>query len=284
MSSRKRKRLSVWGVLARLGLPLRGGCGGDRDAIIEHVFDTASRLTFRSQDGEPIGGDDFLVSVFESLGTTKNWPGCGTPEWETLRFQALTKVVERLGREGLYDCISVGADGTPALTGNETDGEQGGGGSDATETPDGDGGRKSPTAEDEGLTLHNGDQSQTAKDKNPDPRTGVQVGRALIRRCQRNPDGWLRCVDRVTPYRVLVQWAKETCPGASAESLAALMDGLRLVRWWEDDGHILGGEILHSLEAELERGCENEQWMLVESDFEDAIRRLRSVFEKLSLL
>ena len=88
----------------------------------------------------------------------------------------------------------------------------------------------------------------------------------------------------MTPYRVLAQWASETCPGVAAESLAALMDGLREVWWWDDDGHIQGAEMLAVLEAEIAEGCGDEQWMLVVSDFEAAVRRLRDVFERLCLL
>jgi|GEM_PF-2515677 len=61
-----RKRLSVWGILARRGLT------GDHDEIIQHVFEMASRVTLRSGDGEPLDGGDFLVGVFEWLGTTKD--------------------------------------------------------------------------------------------------------------------------------------------------------------------------------------------------------------------
>ncbi len=279
MASRKRRRLSAWGILARLGHN-----GDDRDEIVQHVFDATARLTLRGDDGEPLDGDDYLVGLFEALGTTKTWPSCGSPEWERLRYQALTQVVRRLGREGLYDCISVGGEGTPALTGKPTDGEHDASGSDTTETPDGGGGGKSSTTEDEELVSDDGDESRTAKDKNPDPRAGVQVLRAYIRRGQRNPDGWFRGVDRMTPYKVIARWASQTCPGVATESLVALLDALREVRWWDDDGHIIGGEMLRVLESELEAGCGHEQWMLVVSDFEDAVGRLRRVFEKLCLV
>jgi len=62
------------------------------------------------------------------------------------------------------------------------------------------------------------------------------------------------------------------------------LDGLREVKWWDDDGHLLGGELISFLESELEEGRDHEQWLLVVSDFDEAIQRLRSVFEKLSLL
>ena len=88
----------------------------------------------------------------------------------------------------------------------------------------------------------------------------------------------------MTPYKVIARWASETCPGVPRESLVALRDSLREVRFWDDDGHIIGGAFLQYLEAELEAGCEHKQWMLVVSDFEDAIGRLRGVFEKLCLL
>ena len=255
----KKKRLSVWGILAHLGHK-----DDDHDDVIQHVFEMASRVTLRSEDGKPMDGGDYLVEVFESLGTTATWPSCGSPEWVRLRQVALRRVVARLAREGLLDAIAVGC-ATDAEC--ETDVE-------------------TPAARDEGSGSDSidGDMAQAAKDENPDPRTGVQVGRALIRRCQRNPEAWFKCVDRITPYRVLVQWAKETCPAASAESLAALMDGMRLVRWWDDDGHVLGAEMLRVLEAEIEEGCGDERWMLVVSDFEAAVGRLRSVFERLCLL
>ncbi len=101
MASGKRKRLSVWGILARLGHK-----GDDHDEIVQHVFEMASRVTVRGDDGEPIDGDDYLDGVFESLGTTKDWPGCGSPEWVRLRQVALRKVVARLAQEGLLDAIA----------------------------------------------------------------------------------------------------------------------------------------------------------------------------------
>ena len=263
MASRKN---SVWAVLERLGHK------GSRDDTIQHVFEMASRVTVRSDSGEQIDGDDFLVEVFESLGSTKDWPACGDPAWCRLRLQALTIVVSRLGREGLLDCLSVGSEGTPTPSDTET-----GKPMDATDGDKDDGGLNAGEGESERET--------PADDgKNPDRRIGVEVGRALIRRCRRNPNGWSRCVERITPYLVLMQWAKETCPGVPTESLTELMDGLRVVRWFDDDGHIIGGEMLRTLESELEAGRGHEQWMLVVSDFETAIQRLRSVFEKLSLL
>ena len=254
----KKKRISAWGILARLG---HTG-DHDQDEIVQFVFDAASRVTLRRDGGEPLDGDNFLVETFEALGTTKTWPSCGSPEWERLRSLALTTVVRRLGREGLLDCLSVGSEGTPAPsdreTGEPTDGEHDGGESDTSDDTDGD------------------DAS--------DPRVGVQAYRAMIRRGRRNPSGWFRLVNRETPYRVIVRWAAEACPDVPTESLVALLDALREVRWWDDDGHIIGGELLRILEAELEEGCGHEQWILVVSDFERAIQRLRSVFERLCLL
>ncbi len=55
MASRKN---SVWAVLERLGHK------GSRDDTIQHVFEMASRVTVRSDSGEQIDGDDFLVEVF----------------------------------------------------------------------------------------------------------------------------------------------------------------------------------------------------------------------------
>ena len=97
----KKKRLSVLGVMARLGHT------GDEYEIIQYVFEMTSRVTLRSGDGDPIDGDDFLVELFESLGTTKDWPACGSAEWERLRLVALRRVVARLAREGLLDCVAV---------------------------------------------------------------------------------------------------------------------------------------------------------------------------------
>ena len=97
----KKKRLSVWGILARLGHR------GDHDDIIQHVFDATSRVTLRSHDGKPLDGDSFLCAVFDSLGSTKDWPACGSSEWERLRLTALRRVVARLASEGLLDCVAV---------------------------------------------------------------------------------------------------------------------------------------------------------------------------------
>jgi hypothetical protein len=97
--------MSVWDVLARLGHR------GDRDEIIQHVFEAASRATFRSDGGEPVDGGDFLVETFEALGTSKDWPPCGGREWTRLREQAIRRVLARCAREGLLDAVSVGRSG-----------------------------------------------------------------------------------------------------------------------------------------------------------------------------
>ncbi len=236
MSSRKRKRLSVWDVLGRLGHAVRAGhAGDDHDEIIQHIFERTSRLTLHSDDGEPMSGDDFLASVFELLGTSTESPGVGTPEWERLRTVALRRVVARLSREGLLDSIAVGS----VTDARDMD-------SDCETNSD------SPATKGEGSDATDGDETSSAKGgeqvgevETPatdggsiDPRIGVQVFRSYIRRDRRNPDGWFRGVERDTPYTVLVQWAKETCPGVAAESLAELMDRLRAVRWWDVDGVI----------------------------------------------
>ena len=195
MASRKPR--SVWTLLERLGHPLRGGDKGDREETIQHIFEMASRVTVRSDDGKPIDGDVFLVETFEALGGTKDWPACGSSEWVRLREVALRRVVARLAREGLLDAIAVGratdAEGemeTPAAKdeGSASDGEQDGGGSDTT-----------------GAEAVDVDMAQAAKDENPNPRTGVQVGRALIRRCQRNPKGLVQ-----------VRGSRDAVPGACA--------------------------------------------------------------------
>ncbi len=99
--AKKRKRLSVWGVLARLGHT------GDHDDIIQHVFEVTSRVTLRTHDDKPLDGNSFLCAVFDSLGSTEDWPACGSPEWERLRLTALRRVVARLASEGLLDCVAV---------------------------------------------------------------------------------------------------------------------------------------------------------------------------------
>lgn len=99
--AKRKKRLSVWGVLARLGHT------GDQDDIIQHVFEATSRVTLRSHDGKPLDGDNFLCAVFDSLGSNKDWPACGSSDWERLRQDALRRVVARLAREGLLDCVAV---------------------------------------------------------------------------------------------------------------------------------------------------------------------------------
>ena len=100
-----KRRMTVWQLLARLGHR------GDRDEIIQHVFEAASRVTFRSDGGEPLDGGDYLVEVFESLGTTRDWPPCGSREWTRLREIAVRRILARLAREGLLDAVSVGRSG-----------------------------------------------------------------------------------------------------------------------------------------------------------------------------
>ena len=100
-----KRRMSAWQVLARLGHR------GDRDEIIQHVFEATSRVALRSDGGEPLDGGDFLVEVFEALGTTRDWPPCGSREWARLRVAALRKIIARLAREGLLDAVAVGNDG-----------------------------------------------------------------------------------------------------------------------------------------------------------------------------
>jgi hypothetical protein len=101
--------MTVWQLLARLGHR------GDRDGIIQHVFEATSRVALRSGGGEPMDGGDFLVEVFESLGTTRDWPPCGGYEWTRLREIAVRKILARLAREGLLDAVAIGGgDGTAA--------------------------------------------------------------------------------------------------------------------------------------------------------------------------
>ena len=108
-----KRRLSVWQLLARLGHR------GERDGIIQHVFEATSRVALRSGGGEPLDGGDFLVEVFEALGTTTDWPPCGGRDWARLRVAALRKIIARLAREGLLDAVAVGGDrGATAPEGN----------------------------------------------------------------------------------------------------------------------------------------------------------------------
>ena len=95
----KKKRLSVWGILARLGHR------GDHDDIIQHVFDATSRVTLRSHDGRPLDGDDFLCGVFDRLGTSRSWPPCGSAAWVRLRLAPVRPVAARLGTEGVRVCV-----------------------------------------------------------------------------------------------------------------------------------------------------------------------------------
>ena len=99
--AKRKKRLSVWGVLARLGHT------GDHDDIIQHVFEVTSRVTLWSDDGELVNGGDFLCAVYDSLGSTKDWPGVGSDAWLRLRLVALRRVIARLASEGLLDCVAV---------------------------------------------------------------------------------------------------------------------------------------------------------------------------------
>jgi hypothetical protein len=108
-----KRRMSVWDALARLGHR------GDRDAIIQHLFETTSRVTLRSGGGEPLDGGDFLVETFEALGTTKDWPPSGSRQWTRLREVAVRRIIARLAREGLLDAVAVGGDrGATAPEGN----------------------------------------------------------------------------------------------------------------------------------------------------------------------
>jgi hypothetical protein len=114
--------MTVWQLLARLGHR------GDRDAIIQHVFEAASRVTFRSEDGgEPVDGGDFLVETFEALGTTEDWPPSGSRQWTRLREVAVRRILARLAREGLLDAVAVGGDrGATAPDGTDARARQAG--------------------------------------------------------------------------------------------------------------------------------------------------------------
>jgi hypothetical protein len=110
-----KRRTSVWDVLARLGHR-----GGDRDGIIQHVFEATSRVALRSGGGEPLDGGDFLVETFEALGTTKDWPPSGSRQWTRLREVAVRRILARLACEGLLDAVAVGGDRGAAAPGGES--------------------------------------------------------------------------------------------------------------------------------------------------------------------
>jgi hypothetical protein len=103
-----KRTMTVWQLLARLG---HRGDREDRENIIQHVFEATSRVALRSDGGEPLDGGDYLVEVFESLGTTRDWPPCGGREWTCLREVAVRRILARLAREGLLDAVSVGRSG-----------------------------------------------------------------------------------------------------------------------------------------------------------------------------
>ncbi len=73
----RRRRLSVWGVLRKLGHPLRGGdsalrigCPDDRDAVIQHVFETVGGMSVSSSDGDVAAGTpEVLHYLHDVLGS-----------------------------------------------------------------------------------------------------------------------------------------------------------------------------------------------------------------------
>jgi len=263
----QRKKQSVWGVLARLGLK---GDRGDRDEIIQHVFETTSRLTVRSASGEPIEGGDFLVGVFESLGSAKDWPPVGGREWSRLRSKALGIVMRKLATEGLLDAIAVGAEGvSPAhIPGTSAD----------ARSEEGEGNQQVGEGADAGQDSRGGGGTEEM------PGLGVEVASAFIRRGMDNPDVGFRCLGRDTPMRIIWRWARETCPDVPPEALVSLKDRLAEVAYRDDDGHLLGAVMLRALEDELDAGSNDERWLLTITYFEDAIDALRRVFERLALL
>ena len=72
-----RRRLSVWSVLRKLGHPLRGGdsalrigCPDDRDAVIQHVFETVGSMSVSSPDGDVAAGTpEVLHYLHDVLGS-----------------------------------------------------------------------------------------------------------------------------------------------------------------------------------------------------------------------
>ncbi|MGB2987760.1 MAG: hypothetical protein WBE26_17980 [Phycisphaerae bacterium] len=185
-----------------------------------------------------------LESLFDRLGATRDWPSPGTHEWKRLRTAALRAIVASLAREGRLDCICAG-----------------------------------PTAD-----AIAGTGTPAANDEDTAPLSGTKKAAAMLRRAGRNPEGWSRCVKRETPLSAIVRWASSNCPGVPEKSLGSLADEIRELAYRDADGHILGSVMLRALEAELEAGRDEGKWVLVVSEFEEAIGRLRSVFERLSLL
>ncbi len=223
--------MSVWSVLRKLGHPLRGGDralrggdSGDRDMVCQAVFEQASEVIE-------------LADIFEGLGATRDWPECGSAEWQRLRTKALTIVVGRLAREGRLAGITV-----------------------------------SPGA---------GAGAEAPRRKRGE---GSEVAAAMIRRIGDNPGVGFRCLKRETPLKVIMRWARETCPDAPQERLVALKDALSEVAWVDDDGHILGSVMLRELEAERDAACDDPQEMLAYAEFDEAIDALRRVLERLALL
>ncbi len=66
----RRRRLSVWGVLRKLGHRLGVGCPDDRDAVIQHVFETVGSMSVSSPDGDVAAGTpEVLHYLHDVLGS-----------------------------------------------------------------------------------------------------------------------------------------------------------------------------------------------------------------------
>ena len=184
MASKRR----MWELLAYLGHR------GDRDAIIQCVFEAASRVTFRSEGDQPLDGGDYLVQVFESLSTTRDWPPCGGREWTRLRQIAVRKILARLAREGLLDAVSVGcpgeADHLDACGAAEAEGS-----GDGRRAPDG-----ADACEETAAPEANGSDGM--------PGIGAEVDSAMLRRMSANAGCGFRCLKRDTPISIIRRWAK----------------------------------------------------------------------------
>jgi len=234
-------------VLARLGHR-----GGDRDAIIQHLFEATSRVTLQSGGGEPLDGGDYLVEVFDALGTSTDWPPCGGRVWTRLREIAVRKILGRLAREGLLDAVAVGNDG-------------------GTTAPEGTDARGKPAA-------------PKGDGRDEMPEIGAAVASAMLRRGADNPSVGFRCLKRDTPMSVIWRWARATCPDVPKERLVALKDRLSRVAYRAEDGHLLGAMMIRALEDELEAACDDERWASAASEFAEAIVALHCVFQRLALL
>ena len=129
------------------------------------------------------------------------------------------------------------------------------------------------------------DEAHEMSGESPVLGIGVQVARSMFRRGDRNGrTSRFRCVKRVTPVKVILSWASSACPDVARKTLIELADELRMVHYFDEDGHIRGADLLNILIQERDAACDHPDEMLAVADFDDAIDSLRQVFKRLSLL